>query len=760
MAKKLKDTDLVRIIDDELALSAISNSKISKERATAQKYYFKEPFGDEKSGRSQFRSSEVQEVISWALSYCVDALMKQDIISFDPAGPGEEAAIAAELATVYAQHVFFKKNNGRQKIYDLCHDAFLNKNGTAKVYYDNTQEYTREEYKEISDIELSQLLDDPAVEPIEVDSIAGPVDPMTGQSANFHDISIKRKKSKAFNQKIDIVPPEELIVSKNARSVDLNESPFVAQKTLKTISWLRQQSYKVADDINDGNSDGTEWDETKLTREAQDGLYQSSYGRDAMIVDPSQREVWVVEATFKVDFNGDGIAEWRKVTKVGSKVLDNEEVFMQPFVSTSPSPQPHKFNGRSLADEVLDLQRLKSQVMRAMLDSFAFNINPTKAVNTSQLIDINDLLDNRPGSYKRFRGDVNNAIMALPSQGLGQDAFSLLGYIDNITESRTGVNRMTQGIDANVFNKTATGTQAIMNASQAKLSLILRLLAEALGEIYLKIIQLASRYAKGPELLPLNGEFIEVNPKIWTNLDTISLHIGTGANDDQANLMYLNQLIQLQGTLANIPAPEVKALVNPQNTFNVINKMTKVMGYKGAEQFFTNPKTPEYQQQVQLMTQKMQPPPDPQMEFVGVEKQKIEQDMLIKTADFELSKLKADRDWELSKFETRLKYEVEAAKLNQKDEHKIIDQLSAGVGALEPGQGLLPQSEIAALQDVSHIQQSHNPTPQQPQPPPAPDHNAMMMQMMQKMHDKKPPAMRVLRDENGKMIGVEPVEQQ
>jgi hypothetical protein len=74
----------------------------------------------------------------------------------------------------------------------------------------------------------------------------------------------------------------------------------------------------------------------------------------------------------RADYDGDGVAELRKVTVAGSSnnlVLDNEEVDDHPFAALTPIPMPHKFFGMSIADQTMDLQLIKSTLFRGMLDS-------------------------------------------------------------------------------------------------------------------------------------------------------------------------------------------------------------------------------------------------------------------------------------------------------------------------------------------------------------------------------------------------------
>lgn len=775
MAKKLKPKDLINYIDNEVNLSSTYNNKINSDRAQAIRLYNREPFGNEKRGRSNYVSAEVLETISWALPQIMRVLSTRDIISFDATTSISQSE--ANMARAYADNVIYKQNNGFLLLHNFFHDALLQKNSFLKVYVDTNVKYEREEYEDLNDFELAALINDPAVEPLEHNQIEV-IDPNTQQRSRSHSIVVKRRLSSQNGQiKIETVPVEEVIVSRLAKTIDLDQAPFVAHKVKRTISWLRQQGFKIDDDINDG----TETDEYSLERESrerQDGSWYEDKLEETP-VDPSMRLVWVVEAYFHVDYNGDGIAELRKVTKVGQTILENVEVYAQPFISTSPFPQPHKFNGLSLADIVKDLQLLKSMIMRSMLDSFAFNINPTKAVDVSKIIDVNDLLDTNPGNYLRFRGDVSQAVTILPSSGVGLEAFNLLNYIDDQSESRSGVSKMTQGIDKNVFNKTATGTQAIMSASQEKLALIIRIFAETgLGPLYQKVIKLASKFFDEPQMIAIEQQFVNVNPRNWKNLTSITINAGTGSLDKQQLIENMNGLLQMQEKIAASGRPEIVSMLDPMKIYNAIQEVTNAMGVKSVSNFFNNPMSQEYQMTLQQLVaqQQMNQPQDAQMEFVKVEQQKVQQQMMLDTADFELEKLKADREFELKKYDMQLKYELEMAKLNNKENLLVLDAQLKKLNELNPGQNLLPQANIEQLQmfGTDLLDDQGNPIASGPslyeqmvsrkqmedqirqqEQMAQQQQTQAMMSILQSLNDSLRASKRVVRDEQGRVIGLE-----
>ena len=54
---------------------------------------------------------------------------------------------------------------------------------------------------------------------------------------------------------------------------------------------------------------------------------------------------WITECYLPLDVDGDGIAEWRKITRGGDQILDNVAIDAPPFLSLCPVPIPHLFFG-------------------------------------------------------------------------------------------------------------------------------------------------------------------------------------------------------------------------------------------------------------------------------------------------------------------------------------------------------------------------------------------------------------------------------
>src|SRR5262249_12297079 len=114
---------------------------------------------------------------------------------------------------------------------------------------------------------------------------------------------------------------------------------------------------------------------------------------DRAIADGSNRamrEVWLTECYIKADWDGDGIAERRKVTVAGSgrEILDNEPWDGPvPFISVTPILMPHRFFGLSIADLIMDLQLIKSTILRQILDNLYLSNNGRHIVSDQVNLD-------------------------------------------------------------------------------------------------------------------------------------------------------------------------------------------------------------------------------------------------------------------------------------------------------------------------------------------------------------------------------------
>jgi len=418
------------------------------------------------------------------------------------------------------------------------------------------------------------------------------------------------------------------------------------------------------DDDNVVESSG-EWLERRQYDEEQ------TYTRaESSVMDPSMRKVWVTEAYIRADFDGDGIAELRKVMKSGKVILENEETDVIPFAAITPVIMTHRHIGKSAADLIMDLQLIKSTLMRQVLDNIYFTNSPRQAVlSNAQGVpqaNLDDLLTVRPGGV--VREYVPNAVRPLTVPFMGQYGLQVMEYIDTVSAKRTGVTDNLAGVDSDALNKTARGATITQNNAMMRIKLIARIFAETGVKAMFKLILhcLATHQDKAM-IVRLTDKFVEVDPRGWdTSWDmTVNVGLGTGNKDQQ--LMHLQTITQAQMAFLQAGLP----IVNPKNLYNVQARIVENAGFKSVEEFWTDP---EDQQQQQPQQQQ----PDPQMIAMQQEQQAKQQaaqaDMQLKqqaaqadqqlkqqqaAADAALDRWKAERQAELERYKATLKADLD-----------------------------------------------------------------------------------------------------
>ena len=644
MAKeKITEEELVTRIRGEITDSlGYMGDTISTQREMAMKYYYGLPFGNEVDGRSQYVDSTVQDTIEWIKPSLMRVFASGDeMVKFNPHGP-EDVAMA-EQATDYVNYVFTKDNPGWEILYSWFTDALLSKNGIVKVWWNEYEDSQREEYRGLDEMSFTALVSDDDVEVVEHTEYQDAE--YNEYNITLHDVVIKRS---SYNGKIKIenVPPSEFLISREAKN--LQEARFVCHRVLKTLSELREM-YPDEDigpeDLGGSGDDMTSFSSERLERYQFDksAQYWEGWGGGDDFNDESLRTYWLYESFLQTDYDGDGIAELRKVCTVGSKVLANEEIDKIPFVSITPIKIPHKFFGLSIADLVMDLQLMKSTLMRNLMDNM-YNQNFGRYAVLEGQANLDDLLTQRPGGVVRVKSP--NAVTPLNTPALEPYSFQMLEYLDGVRESRAGVSRMSQGMNENALTShtTATAVNAVMTVAQSRVELIARNFAETgVKDLMITIYELLLKNQDKERVVKLRNEWIPVRPDVWNDKYdcTVSVALGHGSKDQQ--MMHLSQMIQfaaeaMKGGLS---------IVNEQNIYNLGAALVKAMGFQNVNDFLTDPSM--------VPPQQKEPTPKEQADLMEVQVKK--QELEIKAAEVQIKAQKIQQEYQKLAVDSQLKVE-------------------------------------------------------------------------------------------------------
>jgi hypothetical protein len=573
---KLSETEIRAVLDEEIrGAVGYNSSELSNQRKTALEYYYGEPFGNEVEGRSQYVSRDVADTIEWIMPSLMRIFTGGDtIVRFEPQGPEDEQK--AQQATDFVNYVFQRQNDGFLTLYTWFKDALLSKNGFVKVYWEKYTEYKTETYERLTDDEFAFLLQDDGVEPIEhTEDVT--IDMASGQPVRVHSLKL-RKKTESGKCCVVPVPPEEVLVNRFPVS-PLKRNRFIAHRRRVSVSEIVEMGLMTKEEAETLPSyEDEDFNEERISRYSFDETDESDAPTSS-----GSRYVWLAECYVKLDVDGDGVAELRKVTMAGDRIIENEEADSCPFVTLTPIILPHKLYGMSVADLVMDLQLLKSTVFRQILDNM-YLANNGRYMALDGMVNIDDLLTSRPGGIVRVK--TFDAVKPMQPPLLGAPAFNLLEYIDVIKENRTGVTRYNQGIDADSLNKTATGINQIMSAAQARVELIARVFAETgVKDLFYAILENIQKHQDQAKVIRLRNEWVPMDPREWTTKFDLSVMVGLGTGSKDMQIQALMQTVQFQMAALQGGLP----IVQPVNLYNTATKLLEAQNIKGADMFFTHP---------------------------------------------------------------------------------------------------------------------------------------------------------------------------
>ena len=654
---QMTDQELQGIVGKEIddSIDYIDNW-VSPVRATATQYYRGEPFGDEEEGRSQVVSMDVRDTVQAIMPSLMRIFHGSDrTVEYVP--QGAEDVASAKQATEYANYIINRDNNGFLEMHSAFMDALVRKVGILKCYWEDKTDFETIEYTGVDDNALAALMADPDAE-VEID-VSEPVgeaqmDPMTGQiimPPMVHDLRVTYTRPDG-RVKLEALPPEEFLISREAKSVE--EADYVAHRRIVTVSELVAMGYDY-DEVYNLSSSHDDMD-TNVERNTRNPALSNDMNSRS---DAAMRKVLYVESYIRVDFDGDGIAELRKICTGGdgNVILNNEPCAMAPFATLCPDPEPHDFFGMSVADTVLDIQRIKSSIMRNTLDSLAMSIHPRVAV-VEGMVNLDDVMNVENGAIIRQRAAGQVQPLTMPF--VGQQAFPVLQYMDEVKEARTGISKASMGLDAGALqSSTATAVAATVSSAQQHIEMIARVFAETgVKRLYELVLYNITTHQDKARMVRLNNNFVEMDPRVWNSNMDVSVNVALGRGSDTERMMMLRQIGEMQKEAMSTMGPQ-NPLTDITKLSNTLKEMTTLAGFKDTSQFWGDPA-------------QYQPPPEgpkePTVEeqLVQVQIQSIQADMQKKAAELDLERQKMMMEDDRKRDELEADIRMKAAELEAK----------------------------------------------------------------------------------------------
>jgi hypothetical protein len=630
--KKISDEELTNIINSHVnqAVGGLnSGSTLSGQREDAINYYTQQPKGNlAPTGVSQVVTSDTMEIVDSYLAVISELMISNGkIAKFNPKNPMESNS--ATIASDITNDCIFNMNNGWVELNTWLKSALLFKNAAIRWRWEEDFTYEIEEYENISAIELDSIMADASLEIVE----------LVTDDQEFYSFVRIRKEVDNSRIRLENIPPENFLIDNSSTTIE--DAKYVGIQTEWTISDLREMGFDNVDELEGDNVLNNNLTE-EATRRALNGDFNFVNSTDSE--DPSMREVYVTESWLRVDRDGDGIAELKRVVSAGNTVLLEEDANSVPIASLNPIEIPYSFYGMSMADATRSSTEVKTAITRGIIEN-VYLTNYSRVLADPNIVDFRALQSPEPHQIIPTNGNPMTAVSQLQPSTISPSSFSLLEFMNNEKETATGMSRTAQGINSDLFKSgnDATKVSIIEQASQKRISYIARRFAETGFKDMCKGVY--SLIRENAESILGRYTYYGLTPDMLQPFDNLTVDIDVGANSS-TNTKENMTVMMTQIMPALYGAPESKGVINPAAPFNIAKQMLEAMGIENWPDFLVDPNTPEGQQQMQAVQQQQQSAAQEEQRLTAVEEAKVQIELEKQKTEIEakLAEIQLNRD--------------------------------------------------------------------------------------------------------------------
>ena len=593
---KMSEQDIQSAITTAIE-SAIDyvDSDIAFQRERAQSYFDGNVDLEHEEGRSRVVSTKVRDVVRGAKPSLMRIFMANNkFVEFTPKGPEDVAN--AEQATAYC-HWVFNKVGGYNVLSNAIHDSLVKKVGLVKVWWNTETIAKNYTYENLSDQEVQVLVNKEGVEVVEHrQDIEMEMDEFgIDIERNVHSMTITHKYEEG-EMVIEGIPPEEFFIDGSAKSID--DAYICCHRSEKRAGDLIAMGFDP--DVVE-NLSGTDEDTLIGSVEKIQRFGQSIQDDEQVDNDPSMRLVLVTEAYMRIDAEGDGIPTLHKFVcgGTGYEVLEMEPWDKAPFADFHVDPEPHAFYGRSLAELVINDQDTTTSVLRGILDNVALVNTPRLEVN-EDMVEMDDVLNNEIGAI--IRSEQIGSVNPLTVPFVAGSTLPALQYLDMLVEEKTGISKMSMGLNPDMLqNTSATAAALTAQAGAGQVEVMARNLAEGAKRLFQLMLHVAIKNSPDEQMMRLNGQFVPVDPAVWDSSMDMEINVGLGTGQEDAKAAALIQTFQTQQQIWQTYGPQ-NGLVSMTQMRNTLADTLELSGFNNVDRYYA-PMNPEIEQQLMAQIQ-------------------------------------------------------------------------------------------------------------------------------------------------------------
>jgi hypothetical protein len=475
--------------------------------------YNGDPYGNEEKGKSSIVSRDIKKQSEWQHATIIDPFVStSDIIKCIPITYEDELAARQNellLNTQFSRK--FNRFNFMSKAIKI-----LDREGTLVVQ--TGWDYQDEEVSTTAEVVVSDELGNDVIIEQEITE--------TVVTRNQPTAKVCRN--------------EDVYIDPTCQD-DLDKAQFIIYRYETDISTLKQDGrYKNLDKVLKRDSGDA----------AGDYDYDTPDETEFQFSDAPRKKKVVYEYWGNYDVNGDGIAEPIVCAWIGDVIIRLQSNpypdGKPPFLVVPFNAIPFKIHGEANAELIGDNQKVKTAIIRGLIDNMAQSNNAQVGIRKGALDPVN---------RKKFIAGNNfefNGSMTDFWQGnynaIPKSAFDMVGLMNNEIESITGTKSFSGGINAGSLGATATGARGALDATAVRRMNLVRNISENLVKpLIRKWISYNSEFLEEEEIVRVtNEEYVPVRRDDLEGRIDIDIAIST-AEDNAAKSQELSFLLQTLG---------------------------------------------------------------------------------------------------------------------------------------------------------------------------------------------------------------------
>ncbi len=585
--QKLSEYELVaacRYQESRAAGSETSADELAASRTNALKYYLGKRRGDEVDGESAVISMDVADTVHAMLAQMMPVFKSDTVVNFE--AESEEDEQQARTEADFCNYMVMEKNSGYTLFQTALKDAMLSKNAVAKVYVDEREDVQREKYKGLTELELMEVM-----KPQSQDQIVD----VTKFDEKTGDINLKRVTT-TRKLKVECVAPENFKTSTSLRSPFIQDADYCSERFWRTRSELIEMGYdsKMVYELPVATTD------TKTDSIERNQIQDEQNFHNAR---PEMQICELEEHYIRIDYDGDGVAELRKVLTCENHLLETEEVPCIPYAAGVIVLMGHRFYGLSIYDLLEYLQDSKTMFLRQWHNNaYTSNHNTTDVIEDQ--VTMEDFLNGRSSAIRRV--DSMDSCRSNPVLDIGPSMQLALDYLDKVRTERIGsaLDLQTQQVNT-PHNVGDQGVNTLIaNLEQISSWMIGTFSETFVSQLYLLVHKFLKLYFPNDMSAKISGNWANTNPSQWLDREQVNISVGLTKSERINQQAALEKIIMKQQEL--ITGGQAGVLADIEGYHRALIDHARMSGIDHPEKYWIDPNSDAAKQAAQQNQQAQQ----------------------------------------------------------------------------------------------------------------------------------------------------------